>query len=402
MKTAFLIEGNKKNPGGYNQVFNSVLCINNLFDKKDDFVFITNNSILNKETKSLNINSIEYKKNIFHKFFDYFFKFNFFSKFFIKFNVYHSFNKFLKINKVDLIIFLSPSELSLFCGDINFVLNIWDIDHKKNSPYPEHKKDFIFEKREEFLNICLFKAFKIIVPHVQNKKDLIKLYNCDSDKIEVQTLIPYLPNISNNRLKFFNNKESEIIMNFSRNKKIILYPATFWAHKNHKYLIDSAILLKNKNINNFHFVMCGSDRGTQKYIKQLIKNNNLFEYITVFSLVSDLFLKKLYENCFAVAMPTNSGPTNLPLYEAMYFRKTIFYSKDLLRDQELGKIIIPINVNKAETFVSKLINIKKNEIDQKIKLGEFYYKKYCNQKAFSKRYIRIIKEFELKLASWQI
>ena len=53
MKTAFLIEGNKKNPGGYNQVFNSVLCINNLFDKKDDFVFITNNSILNKETKSL-------------------------------------------------------------------------------------------------------------------------------------------------------------------------------------------------------------------------------------------------------------------------------------------------------------------------------------------------------------
>ena len=58
MKTAFLIEGNKKNPGGYNQVFNSVLCINNLFDKKDDFVFITNNSILNKETKSLNINFI--------------------------------------------------------------------------------------------------------------------------------------------------------------------------------------------------------------------------------------------------------------------------------------------------------------------------------------------------------
>ena len=38
MKTAFLIEGNKKNPGGYNQVFNSVLCINNLFDKKREAV----------------------------------------------------------------------------------------------------------------------------------------------------------------------------------------------------------------------------------------------------------------------------------------------------------------------------------------------------------------------------
>jgi glycosyltransferase involved in cell wall biosynthesis len=307
----------------------------------------------------------------------------------------------LKIHKVDLIFFLSPSELSLFCGDINFVLNIWDLDHKKNSPYPEHKKDFIFEKREEFLNTCLFKAFKIIVPHAQNKKDLIKLYNCDSDKIEVQTLLPYLPNISKNRLKFFNNKESEYIVNFSKYKKIILYPATFWPHKNHKYLIDSAILLKNRNIKNFHFVMCGSDRGTQKYIKKLIKDNNLFEYITVFSLVSNLFLKKLYENCLAVVMPTNSGPTNLPLYEAMYFKKPIFYPKDLLIDKDLSKIIIPINVNKAETFVSKLININKLKIDHKIKLGEFYYKKNCSKDEFLKKYIRIIKEFQHTLARWK-
>jgi glycosyltransferase involved in cell wall biosynthesis len=402
MKTAFLIEGHKKNPGGYNQVLNSVLCMNNLFEKRNDFIFITNNRILNKEMSSLNINSIEYKKNIFDKFFDYFFKFNFFFNFFIKINFYHSFYKFLKIHKVDLIIFLSPSELSLFCVDINFVLNIWDLDHKKNSPYPEHKKDFIFEKREEFLNICLFKAFKIIVPHAQNKKDLIKLYNCDSGKIEVQTLLPYLPNIPKNRLKFYNSKESEYIVNISKYKKIILYPATFWPHKNHKYLIDSAILLKNRNIKNFHFVMCGSDRGTLKYIKKLIKDNNLFEYVTVFSLVSNLFLKKLYENCFAVVMPTNSGPTNLPLYEAMYFKKLIFYPKDLLLDQDLAKIIIPINVNKAETFVSKLININKHKVDKKIKLGEFYYKKNCNKDEFSKKYIRIIKEFQHTMARWKI
>jgi glycosyltransferase involved in cell wall biosynthesis len=401
MKIAFLIEGHKKNPGGYNQVLNSVLCMNNLFDKRNDFIFITNNRILNGEITSLNINSIEYKKNIFDKFFDYFFKFNFFFNFFIKINFYHSFFKFLKIHKVDLIIFLSPSELSLFCGDINFVLNIWDLDHKKNSPYPEHKKDFIFEKREEFLKICLFKAFKIIVPHAQNKKDLIKLYNCNSDKIEVQTLIPYLPNIPKNRLKFFNSKESKYIENFSKYKKIILYPATFWPHKNHKYLIDSAILLKNKNINNFHFIMCGSDRGTQKYIKKLIKNNNLFEHVTVFSLVSNLFLKKLYKNCFAVVMPTNTGPTNLPLYEAMYFKKPIFYPKDLLIDKDLSKIIIPINVNKAETFVSKLININKLKIDHKIKLGEFYYKKNCSKDEFLKKYIRIIKEFQHTLARWK-
>jgi hypothetical protein len=85
----------------------------------------------------------------------------------------------------------------------------------------------------------------------------------------------------------------------------------------------------------------------------------------------------------------------------MYFKKPIFYPKDLLIDKDLSKIIIPINVNKAETFVSKLINIKKHKVDKKIKLGEFYYKKNCNKDEFSKKYIRIIKEFQHTLARWK-
>ena len=49
-----------------------------------------------------------------------------------------------------MVIFLSPHQLSLYCVDVNFVINIWDIDHKKNSPYPEHNVNNTFEKRENF------------------------------------------------------------------------------------------------------------------------------------------------------------------------------------------------------------------------------------------------------------
>jgi hypothetical protein len=85
----------------------------------------------------------------------------------------------------------------------------------------------------------------------------------------------------------------------------------------------------------------------------------------------------------------------------MYFKKPIFYPKDLLIDKDLAKIIIPINVNKAETFVSKLININKLKIDHKIKLGELYYKKNCSKDEFLKKYIRIVKEFQHTLARWK-
>ena len=45
-----------------------------------------------------------------------------------------------------------------------------------------------------------------------------------------------------------------IYLNFKlpSNKKIIFYPAQFWAHKNHKYIIDAAEILKKKIIQNIY------------------------------------------------------------------------------------------------------------------------------------------------------
>ena len=400
MNIAFFIEGNPENPGGYNQTLNSVTFLNNSYHQKENLIFIVNNNVLNKELKKKGINSVLYGKNLFNKIFDYFFGIAFVLKTLIRFNLQHSFSRFLKKKKIDLVIFLGPSELALFCGDVNFVLNIWDLDHKKNSPYPEHKKNYIFEKKEEFLQIVLFKAFKIVVAHNQNKEDLIKIYNCAPNKILVQTFIPYLPNILKQELNFFNNDEKIYIENLDKNKKIILYPATFWAHKNHKYIIDSIIELKNKNINNFHFIMCGSDRGTFKYIKQLVEEHKLSDYATIFPLVSNLFLKNLYEECFAVIMPTDAGPTNLPLYEAMHFKKPIFYSKNL-NDQEIKEIIFSIDIKTPSNFVDQLIHLKDDDIIKKVKLGSLYYTKNCSQKDFYQLYLNIIKDFKEVLSKWK-
>ena len=60
-----------------------------------------------------------------------------------------------------------------------------------------------------------------------------------------------------------------IILNYN-NKIIIFYPAQFWAHKNHKYIIDAAEILKNENNTKYLFVFCGGNKGNFKYIKDLI------------------------------------------------------------------------------------------------------------------------------------
>jgi len=403
MKTAFYIEGNPKNPGGYNQIINTTKFLSFFLNSdKENFIFIVNNENLLKKLKEFKIESILYKKTFFNKIVDYLFGLNIFYQLLISFNLKHSFSKFLKKKNIDLINFLGPSNLALFCDDINYVINIWDLDHKKNSIFPEHKENYTYEKREKFLNNVLFKSFKIIVAHKENKKDLVNLYNCDEKKIVVQDFIPYLPNIEKNELVFKDKIEEDLFENLPQNKKIVIYPATFWPHKNHKYIIDTAILLKEKNVNDFYFVLCGSDRGTFTYIKRLISENNLGQHIKICSLISDFFLKKLYEKCFAVVMPTDSGPTNLPLYEAMYFKKPIFYSKNILKDIDLDNIIVPIDTNNPYSFFESLRGITEEDIIKKTNFGFKYYKKNCSKDQLYRTYKDIINEYKKKISLWKV
>lgn len=402
MKIAFYIEGNPKNPGGYNQIINTTKFLGNFLNTdKDNYAFIVNDLNLLKKLKDFKIDALFYKKTLFDKLIDYLFGLNFLYQLLISLNFKHSFLKFLKNKDIDLINFLSPSNLALFCEDINFVINIWDLDHKKNNIFPEHKENYTYEKREKFLNNVLFKAFKIIVAHKENKKDLVNLYKCDEKKILIQDFIPYLPNMNKNELVFKDQTEEDLFKNLPTDKKIIIYPATFWPHKNHKYIIDTVSLLKDNNKNDFYFVLCGSDRGTFSYIKKLITEQNLNHHIKIFSLVSDFFLKKLYQECFAVVMPTESGPTNLPLYEAMYFKKPIFYSKNILNDNNLDNIIMPIDTSDPNSFFKSLNNITEKEIIKKTNLGYEYYKKYCSNDQLYKTYKTIINEYKKKLSQWK-
>ncbi len=396
MKIGILFESSSMNPGGFNQSLISALILNEIIEYKDNFTFITLDESSNHLLLEKNLNVVIYKNNFFSKILNRLHSTNYLKKLFNKLNIKHSFTKFLKKNNFEIIIFLSPHQLSLYCSDIKFVINIWDIDHKKSS-YPEHHIDNTFEKRENFLNYVLFKSFKIIVAHEQIKNDLVKLYKCNPDKILVQSFISYLPYIANKKIKQNNSKLSSYQIPF--HKKILFYPATFWPHKNHKYIIDAAIILKKKSINNFHFLFCGSDRGNFDFIKNEIEKNELNKLFTIIPFASNEEVIFFYENVFGVVMPTTGGPTNLPLYESFFFKKPIFYTKDLLNDENLKKAIIEIDIKDPIDFVNKLLNIDNLDLDKIKSYAYDYYLKVCDKEIYKKNYKSILKDFELALSN---
>ena len=196
--------------------------------------------------------------------------------------------------------------------------------------------------------------------------------------------------------EFFNN------FKLPNDKKIIFYPAQFWPHKNHKYIIDVAEILKNNNDERFFFVFCGGNKGNYKYIKELILNKKLTDYIKILQFISDDEVISLYLNSDAVVMPTYGGPTNLPIYESFYFKKIIFYTKDLIPNDKINDHLISIDISSPIDLVKKLeICFDQNKVNEFTAKNYEYFKNICSEDIFKENYEKILDEFSYLLNRWK-
>ncbi len=400
MKIGILFEGSPKKPGGFYQSLQSATILNEIKDSRMILEFICLENQTSSFLKKKNFNVRLFSNNFYKKIFHFFMNFQFFNNLILNYKLEHPFSTFLKKNDYDLIIFLSPSVLSYHCGKINFIMNIWDLDHKKNSPFPEHRVGYNFLKRENLINYVVFHSFKTVVADEKTKEELINIYNCDESKLTVQPFIPYMPQLYENIKNDHDFKKIFTQFNLP-NKKIILYPATFWAHKNHKYLIDAAKIFKDNDNNDYIFIFCGGGSSNLDFIKNEINKFALEDSCLILPLVSDLELISLYLNSHVIAMPTTGGPTNLPLYESFYFKKVIFYSRHLVFENKLSDNLITIDIDKPAEFCEKIINL--NEDQRKLiteKAFEFY-KTTCSFESFKKTYLSIIEDFLNNRKKWK-
>jgi len=395
MKVAFFISG--LGSGG---IYNQTKGILNLIKKidqieKDNICIITDEK---KITPDLVIDNIEikyFKKSFFNRVLfslsELIKKNRFISRSFFL----NPFQKFLKKNEIDLLVFLQPSFYLLYCDEVQFVTNIWNTEVKKYY----NLNEFIsggYNYQNKIINYSVEKAFKIIVFTERNKKDLQEFYNCRPEKIVIQNLTPNLPNIyeknkDKDYLKVFNG------LNLNSEFQWFFYPAQFWPHKNHKYLIDVMKDLIKKNNDKIGFIFCGPDKGNLNYIKETIKKENLAKNIKILGFISDDEIISIYKNCAAVVMPTLIGRSSLPLLESLFFKKKIFYSKGTL-DDHLKKYVEEFELDSPANLSSKLLEY----INKKDKKSyEIDYEDEFNENTFKRNYENIIHDFKKLLEKWR-
>ena len=389
--------------GGYQQSINAIKLVNKLPSKYFETVFLTNKKenidVLKKF--EINIELIKLSKySLIQTFLRRKIKDIYIFKLIKKFFKYSPFEKLLKKLEVDIIYFLSPTNWAFDLSEINYIYTVWDLAHRDFPEFPEVRKDKIFESREDKFNKVLPKAISVIVDSDLGKNNLVKRYGIDKKRIYV---LPFEANSSiNENIETGFRKIINISEKYKLNHPYIFYPAQFWPHKNHVYILEGLKIMEEKYKLKLCAIFSGGDKGNKNYIVEVAEKINIIDRIIFPGFVEDDELIELYLQAEALVMPTYFGPTNLPPLEAFKLGVPVLYSNvEGLRDQ-VDESALLIDLNNPESMADQLFTLlNQPELKKRLITSGKKRIEYFNSFKRDEILLEILSDFRTKRKCWK-
>ncbi len=191
---------------------------NFLKNKNYNVIFYNKDSLINRF--SLFLNSINQIRKIIDR---------------LKLN---SFSNFLNKRGINFSIFITPSKLVYFLKFKDFVSTLWELQFKYTPNLKEYKnKHFDLFDRDSIAKFISLYSFKIFVGSSKSKDDFSRFYYCDKSRI-IEKMTP----------SSIVNKFEKMSVKANENKigNYLFYPAQFWSHKNHMYIVEAFLEFKKK------------------------------------------------------------------------------------------------------------------------------------------------------------
>jgi len=393
--------------GNFQQSLTNILLAKKLITSETEVIAITTKKSNLKILENHGLKSFLYNPNIFSLLLMRFREtstelvYKFINLFFNKSNL----EKFLEKKKVDLIYFVSQSRYASYVHSINYIFTLFDLCHRDYPEFPEKRKNRTFEILENHFNKNLPRAVAILVESSLGKKNVVSKYRVDENRVHI---FPMGPAPIINSLNF--EKDNNLERNFLNIKEkydlkydYIFYPAQFWAHKNHIYILEALNILKKENSLSIGAIFSGSDMGNLSYIKSMTKIMNLEDRVRFVGFVSDEELISLYSHSVALVMPTYFGPTNIPPLEAFKLNVPVLYSDIPGLREQACKAALFLDLNDPRSLVlnlKKLLNSKNLRIEM-INEGQLRLKELNLEQNNLNTLKNIIKDFKTIKHTWK-
>jgi glycosyltransferase involved in cell wall biosynthesis len=320
--------------------------------------------------------------------------------------LYHWIKKFQRLNaldrqlselNIDLVYFLSSSMLGHYLERTNYITTVWDLCHLDAPEFPEVRDDFQFEIRETLYSGLLRKSVAILVDSAPGQANAARRYGVDMERIHI---MPFAPAPGVNAVRT-DTAQIDIRGKYDLACPYVYYPAQFWAHKNHTYLLLGLRRLEELHGHAIGAIFSGGDMGNLAHIKQQAETLGLSERVRFAGYVPGNEIPVLYQQALALVMPTYFGPTNLPPLEAFLLGVPVLYP-DLpgLRDQVGGAALL-IDLKVPDSLAHQLARLLDSPglRNQLIDAGKVQLDLHSDE-ARIETWKKILQEFRLRRICW--
>jgi len=293
--------------------------------------------------------------------------------------------RFLNRHNTDLVFFLGvPAQIT----NIPFVLTVWDLQHRTHPWFPELSREWVWQSRESYFRKFLPRAICVITGTRRGKQEIKDFYGVNDSNIFI------IPHIFEYKQK--NIKPKNLVNRIGP----YLYPAQFWAHKNHYIIVQSVKILRDRYKIYINVNFIGSDKGNQNYIEDLVRTLGLSNQIKFLGFVSDKEKEKLYKSSKGLIYSSFSGPENIPPLEAIAFNLPIIYADFPGAREQLGNIPIYFDPLNVDSLVRALLKLERKSINSRnLTSKQEFLNKKTELEYFSK-FNNMIEKVELMLSAW--
>lgn len=312
---------------------------------------------------------------------------------------FQPFDAIFERDKVDLLYFTGPSPLCLFLERLNYVYTFWDLCHRDHPEFPEVRESFEFEAREDLARKALPKAVAVIAESPLGKENLERRYGLDQNRVHWISISPAMRSFEQDDLNFDPRKAAGIPLG----APYVFYPAQFWAHKNHRLIVDAIASMRKSNSDEVYAIFCGSDCGNLPTILEMAKQKGVDQFVKYVGFVPDEQMSLFYKHSLALVMPSYFGPTNMPPLEAFALDTPVIVS-DLpgIRDQ-VGEAALLVSPDKPESLRDAILRlIKEPELRDSLRQkGKSRLEEFCDEDRLS-TLRNIFNAYDQKRLSWSI
>ena len=265
------------------------------------------------------------------------------------------FERILVNHQIDLVYFLSPTILAHSLERLNYITTVWDLCHRDDPEFPEVRWSRNFEARDRTYATILPRAAAIFVDSELGKKNTAWRYGLDQERIYV---LPFQAAETTQREVDLNvDSNARPSEKYQLDLPYVFYPAQFWSHKNHVYLLEGLRLLEDQYGKRVGVIFSGGDKGCQNYIESYVSILGLQDRVRFAGFVSNDEIVALYRQSIALVMPSYFGPTNLPPLEAFQLGVPVLYPDKAGLREQVGDAALLMDLKNPQSMALHLKNL---------------------------------------------